>query len=220
MKSSKPLDEPFKGFFMSANLAEWDSRHREAVQNAPAEPASIVSEWLPLLPDGPALDLACGTGRHAMLLADRGQTVTALDWSEAALDILESRARKAKLHVSRADIADMSESRTPGVRLIQANLEEIRLPANAFSLILCLQYLQRSLFTQITGALRPGGMTLFETFTRAQFGYSGGRRNPAYLLERGELRTAFPGLRVLFYRELNAGQGIASLIAQKPRKNA
>jgi hypothetical protein len=34
------------------------------------------------------------------------------------------------------------------------------------------------------------------------------------------LRTAFPGLHVLFYRELNAGQGIASLVAQKPQKNA
>jgi len=44
----------------------------------------------------------------------------------------------------------------------------------------------------------------------------GGPRNPNYLLERGELRTAFPGLRNLFYRELRAGKGIASLIAVKP----
>jgi hypothetical protein len=34
-------------------------------------------------------------------------------------------------------------------------------------------------------------------------------------LESGELRTAFPALRSLFYRELRAGKGIASLIAQK-----
>jgi hypothetical protein len=34
-------------------------------------------------------------------------------------------------------------------------------------------------------------------------------------LELGELRTAFPGLRSLFYRELRAEKGIASLIAQK-----
>ena len=37
---------------MPANVTEWDARHREAAQNSPAEPASIVSEWLPLLPLG------------------------------------------------------------------------------------------------------------------------------------------------------------------------
>jgi tellurite methyltransferase len=202
---------------MPANVAEWDARHREAAQNSPAEPASIVSEWLPLLPKGPALDLACGTGRHALLLAMRGQSVTAVDWSGTALDILENHARKAKLHVSRADAAALADSRTRGIRLIQANLEDIQLPDAAFSLILCLHYLQRSLLSQMAHMLQPGGMLLFETYTRAQLNYSGGPRNPAYLLEPGELRTTFPELHVLFYRELNAGQGIASLVAQRRR---
>jgi tellurite methyltransferase len=204
---------------MPANVSEWDERHREAAQNSPAEPASIVSEWLPLFPDGPALDLACGTGRNTVLLGERRHWVTAVDWSGTALDILENRARKAKIHLSRADAADMGESRARGIRLIQANLEEIKLPEAAFSLVLCLQYLQRSLFFQMGRALRPGGMVLFETFTRAQLNYSGGPRNPAHLLEAGELRTAFPELHLLFYRELNAGQGIASLVAQKRRKS-
>jgi len=201
---------------MPTNVCEWDERHREAAQNAPAEPASIVSEWLPLLPDGPALDLACGTGRNTVLLGTARHWVTAIDWSGAALDILENRARKAKMHVTRADAAEMGASRVRGIRLIQANLEEVHLPEFAFSLILCLQFLQRSLFSEMARALRPGGMLLFETFTRAQLNYSGGPRNPAHLLEPGELREAFPELDVLFYRELNAGQGIASLVAQKP----
>ena len=111
---------------MPANVTEWDARHREAAQNSPAEPASIVSEWLPLLPHGAALDLACGTGRHALLLAGRGQFVNAVDWSGAALDILESRARKAKIHVSRADDTSGTGSRAHGIRLIQANLDDIQ----------------------------------------------------------------------------------------------
>src|SRR5271170_1993292 len=202
---------------MPANETAWDTRHREAAQNLPAEPASIVLEWLPLLPRGPALDLACGTGRHALLLAGRGQFVNAVDQSGTALGILENRARKAKLQVSRTGDASTEGSQTHGIRLIQANLEDIQLPEALFSLILCLQYLQRSLFQQIAAALRPGGVLVFETFTRAQLDYSGGPRNPAHLLESGELRTAFPGLHTLFYRELNAGQGIASLVAQKPQ---
>ena len=201
---------------MPANVTEWDARHREGAQNSPAEPASIVSEWLPLLPSGPALDLACGTGRHTLLLAAQGLPVTAIDWSEAALDILEERARKAKFRVCREDSADLADSPTRGIRLIQANLEEIRLPVTSFSLILCLQYLLRSLFPQMVRALCPGGVLLFETFTCSQLNYAGGPRNPAFLLEPGELRTAFPELDVMFYRELNAGQGIASLVAQKP----
>jgi tellurite methyltransferase len=204
---------------MPANVSEWDARHRDSAQNTPAEPASILLEWLPLLPSGPVLDIACGTGRHTLLLAARGLPVTAVDWSGAALDVLEKRARAAKLRISRGESADLADSQARGIRLIQANIEEIRLPDASFSLILCLQYLLRSLFPQMARTLRPGGVLLFETFTRAQLNYAGGPRNPAYLLEHGELRTAFPELRVLFYRELNAGQGIASLVAQKPQKD-
>ena len=204
---------------MSANVSEWDARHRGSAHNTPAEPASILLEWLPLLPRGPVLDIASGTGRHTLLLAARGLPVTAADWSGAALDILESRARAAKIRVDRGESADLADSQTPGIRLMQANLAEIRIPAGSFSMILCLQYLQRSLFPQMARALRPGGVLLFETFTRAQLNYPGGPRNPEYLLEPGELRTAFPELRVVFYRELNAGQGIASLVAQKAQKD-
>jgi len=208
---------------MPASVAKWDARYREAAQNPAAEPASIVSEWLPLLPSGSVLDIACGAGRHALLLASRGASVTAVDWSAAALDILENRAKKAKLPVHREDVgipAETAKRRRRAIHLILASLEEIQLPVASFSLILCVQYLQRSLFSQITRALCPGGLLLFETFTRAQLNYLSGPRNPAYLLEPGELRTAFPELHLLFYRELNAGQGIASLVAQNPRENA
>jgi hypothetical protein len=48
----------------------------------------------------------------------------------------------------------------------------------------------------------------------------GGPRNPAYFLEAGELRAAFPELSVLFYRELRAGVGAASLVAKKRPKES
>ena len=201
---------------MPANALEWDIRHGEAGKRGPAEPAAIVSEWLPLLPKGPALDLACGTGRHTLLLAGRGQAVAAVDWSAVALEILEKRAQQAGLRVRRADAGALAaENAGDEIRLIQADLEQIRLPEESFDLVLCIQYLQRSLFPQISEALRAGGVLLFETFTKAQLRFAEGRRNPAHLLEPGELRTALPQLQVLFYRELSAGQGIASLVARK-----
>jgi SAM-dependent methyltransferase len=151
-----------------------------------------------------------------LLLASRHQPVIAVDSSAVALEILEQRARASRCTVTRVERAAQLPNRRHGIQLWQANLEEVSLPSQAFSLVLCMNYLQRSLFPQIERALVPGGMLLFETYTKAQLDFPGGPRNPNYLLELGELRTAFPALRGLFYRELRAGKGIASLIAQKP----
>lgn len=201
---------------MPSTQSDWDAKYRLASDAPPAEPASIVRELLPLLPNGAALDIACGTGRHSLLLASRGQYVTAIDSSAVGLEVLEVRATMMKVPLRRIhSLDDREESSCGGIQLIQANLERAALPRQAFDLILCIQYLQRSLFSQITRALRPGGVLLFETFTQAQLEFADGPRNTAHLLELGELREAFPELRVLFYRELRAGRGIASLFGEK-----
>lgn len=200
---------------MPASLSEWDAKHQAAAEEPPPEPASFVRELLPLLPRGPALDLACGTGRHTLLLASRHQPVTAVDGSAVALDVLERRAREMHFGVNRIHDASRVESSFHGIQLVHADLEHVILPAISYSLILCVHYLQRSLFAAMQASLLPGGMLLFETYTRAQVGNAGGPKNPAYLLEIGELRSAFPTLCIIFYRELRAGKGIASLIAQK-----
>jgi tellurite methyltransferase len=204
---------------MPSSQSEWDVKHRLAAEAPPSEPASIVRELLPLLPAGPALDIACGMGRHALLLAARRQHVTAVDFSSVALDALEARARGMHMPVQRSDhFHPGARASHGGLELIRANLEEAHLPEHRYDLILCVQYLQRSLFPQIVRALRPDGVLLMETFTRAQLEFSSGPRNPAYLLETGELREAFPELCVLFYRELRAGVGIASLLAKKQHR--
>jgi SAM-dependent methyltransferase len=201
---------------MPSSQSDWDAKHRLAAEAPPSEPASIVSELLPILPAGPALDIACGTGRHALFLAARGQHVTAVDFSSVALDTLETRARSTHTRVRRSgSIQAAGRHLRGGLELIQANLEDTQLPERRFDLIICVQYLQRSLFSQMARALRPNGVLLMETFTRAQLEFTGGPRNPEYLLKAGELREAFSELRVLFYRELRAGVGIASLVAKK-----
>jgi SAM-dependent methyltransferase len=204
---------------MPSSQSAWDAKHRLAAEEPPSEPASIVCELLPLLPFGPALDIASGTGRHALMLAARGQHVTAIDFSSVALDVLEARARSVGAHVRRGEsIQEGGQPQKDGLELVDAHLERIRLPERRYDLIVCIQYLQRDLFPQMARALRPNGILLMETFTRAQLEFSGGPRNPAYLLENGELREAFPELCVLFYRELRAGQGIASMLARRPEK--
>jgi len=205
---------------MPSSQSDWDARHKLAADAPPTEPASIVRELLPFLPAGQALDIACGTGRHSLLLAARGQPVTAVDLSSVALDILEARARSMHAPVRRsASLLETGRRLHRGLELTQADLERTQLPERRYDLILCIQYLQRSLFSQMASALRPDGVLVFETYTSAQLEFAEGPRNPAYLLETGELREVFPELCVLFYRELRAGQGIASMIAKKRNKH-
>jgi tellurite methyltransferase len=202
---------------MPSSQSEWDAKHRLSADDSSGEPTGILCELWPLLPQGAALDLACGTGKNALFLAERGRHITAVDWSAAALDILEARARNKKIPTRRIQApGEIKRSSRAGIDLVQADLERIELPARSFDLILNLRYLQRSLFPQICRALRPNGMLLFETYTRAQLEFCGGPRDPAHLLKVGELREAFPELHSLFYRELRAGQGITSLAARKP----
>ena len=201
---------------MRPSQADWDAKHNLAAREAAEAPAGILAELWPLLPSGAALDLACGRGRNAIFLAQHGRPVTAVDWSEAALDLLEKRAQTLRLPVRRIQRMEEAKQARTGIDLVQADLESAQLEVNSYFLILCVRYLQRSLFSQICRALRPGGMLLFETYTKAQLDFSGGPRNPAHLLDRGELRRAFPELQTVFYRELRAEQGIASLAARKP----
>ena len=206
---------------MPTSQPEWDAKHGLAANEAAEVPAGILTELWPLLPAGAALDLACGRGRNALFLAEHGRHVTAVDWSGVALGVLEERAKALEIPVRR--IQRLDEAKTPtraGIDLLQADMEAVALPVNRYSVILCVRYLQRSLFSQIGRALRPGGMLLFETYTKAQLDFSGGPRDPAHLLNNGELRRAFPELEVLFYRELRAEQGIASLAARKPRSHS
>lgn len=54
------------------------------------------------------LDMGCGTGGHALLLAERGYSVTGVDRSEAMLSIAEEKARKVNgsAEFFHADIRD------------------------------------------------------------------------------------------------------------------
>lgn len=207
---------------MPRTRADWDEKHGNAGEASASEASALARELLPLLPVGPALDLACGRGRHALLLAERGQAVTAVDWSPAALDLLERAAvaRGLKVHHGNHGHGGNDEIRPApkgfGILPVCADLEKITVPSRAFALVLCIQYLDRRLMPEIERALQRGGTVLFETYTTAQLAFDGGPRNPDYLLRPGELRRSFPGLETIFYRELNAGQGIASILARKP----
>lgn len=161
-----------------------------------------VVEHEDLLPSrGRALDVACGRGRHALWLARRGLDVMAIDRDAAAIAWLNDEARRQKLSL-RAEVVDLEAG-------------PVELGSNLYDVIVVVHYLHRPLFPRLIEALRPGGILVYETFTRAQAG-RGRPRNPDFLLKEGELRELVQPLEIVVEREGNfEGKMLSSVIARK-----
>ena len=147
-------------------------------------PSPFVLAHLGLAPPGPALDVAAGTGRHAIAVARTGRRVEAIDHDAERCRTLAVRARDAWLPID----------------VVCADLERWPLPAGRYAVIVNTLYLDRGLVGPLVHALRPGGILLFETFTVDQLA-TGHPRNPSFVLGHGELPRLFDALRVLAYRE-------------------
>lgn len=169
---------------LKGGLSRWRGP-RELTPGAIQGPCSWIVANLDLLPRrGRALDVACGAGRHALLLAAKGLRVRALDRDRQKIADLRTIAARLELPVE-ARVADLE---TDGVDLGGA----------AFDAIVVVHYLHRPLFPAIIRALKPGGLLLYETFTTR---HRGKPRNRAFLLKPGELSGLVAPLDVVRRRE-------------------
>jgi SAM-dependent methyltransferase len=156
-----------------------------------------------LLPaQGTALDVACGSGRHALWLGARGLVTTALDRDAAAVAAVNEAARTLHAPVT-ALVRDLETG-------------DVSLGDAAYDVIVVVHYLHRPLCPALVRALRPGGLLIYETFTRAQAA-RGKPTNPAFLLESGELPRLVAPLEILREREGDYdGRFVASVVARAP----
>jgi len=132
------------------------------------------------------LDVAGGSGRHAAVLAQEGRTVVVMDFVFAAV-----RA------------AAMRDRRISGV---VADVHACPVRAASVDAIVCVSFLDRSIFSLLAALLRAGGTLVYETFTREHLdvvarGRARGPRSPEYLLRPGELRKLVAPLEVREYDE-------------------
>jgi 2-polyprenyl-3-methyl-5-hydroxy-6-metoxy-1,4-benzoquinol methylase len=128
-----------------------------------------------------ALDLACGSGRDAVWLAERGLDVEAVDHLPDAL------ARAGDL-ATRCGVA------------LQTRAQDLevspQLSAERYDLVTCFCFLSRPLMPQMAAALRPGGFVCVRTFDAGERARTGRPRRERFVLHPGELARAFGGLEI------------------------
>ena len=134
------------------DASDWDARYAQSELVWGAPPNNVVVEQVALLPGGRALDLACGEGRNAIWLATRGWDVTAVDFSQVAIDkgrtiaTRSPRAVRDRITWATADI--VTTEIEPGYDLVL--VVYLHLPAEQ----------RRAVLDRATAALNPGGVLL------------------------------------------------------------
>jgi SAM-dependent methyltransferase len=142
---------------------------------------------------GSVLDLACGGGRHSLLLAEMGYSVLAVD----------------------QDIGEIEKTENLLIRSKALNLEGDIWPleGDKFSGIVVTNYLYRPYLNRLPEMLEKNGVLIYETFAQGneQFGRPS---NPNFLLKTGELLELAQryGLKVLAYEDIYQGQPKPAMI--------
>ena len=155
--------------------------------HSPLRPSPWVERFIPLLPHGrPVLDLACGGGRHSLLLLESGFQVTSLDRDASQISSIFPLFPNM-LEILETDLED-GTAYPLGDRL--------------FGGVIVTNYLHRPILPDIIANLEPGGALIYETFALGNERY-GKPSNPDFLLRPGELLEAVQGqLLVKAYEDL------------------
>jgi SAM-dependent methyltransferase len=168
------------------NRADWDERHGDDTRRWSGEASRILVAEAADLEPGRALDLACGQGRNAAWLAELGWRVTAVDFSQVAIE--KARARAVERGVE--------------VEWVHADLLEFEPRPSAYGLVLVF-YLhvpladRRAVLRSAMRALAPGGTFLLVGHDRSNLERGhGGPHDPAVLYTSTDIVADLPGLEI------------------------
>ena len=130
------------------------------------------------LPDGPVADLACGPSGAALLAAEQGRRVTAVDVSEVALGLLGEEARRRGL--------------ARRITLVHADLAAWSAEPRSYALVLGIGFWDAAVFRAAAAAVADGGLLAWEALTVEAL-----RRHPGlppeFCVGPGEPASLLPG---------------------------
>ena len=166
--------------------ALWDQRHAAQQPIESTEPDSTLVDEIGSLRPGRALDLGAGDGRNALWLAERGWKVTAVDFSQVALERGRSRAEAGGVTVD-WQLADLLEWSPEARAYDLVTLFFIHLPGTE----------RRGVYARAADAVAPGGTLLIVAHDRANLADGvGGPQDPDVLVSPGEVADELPGFRI------------------------
>jgi len=181
---SRPCWPPAETRNMSeADRSKWNQRYAEDSYRK-SNPVTLLSDWLPRIPVGRALDVACGAGRNALLLAEAGFQVDAIDISAVGLKRLAGEARE----------------RGFSINCIEHDLDQDYAFASGYDLIVVLWYVNLELIERLCACLAPGGYLVCEEHLQSEQEVIG-PGNDDYRVAPGALCTAVSSLDLLLYEE-------------------
>ena len=146
------------------------------------------------------LDAPCGLGRHSVLAALYGYPVLAVD---------------------RDDDFALRASGFPEIEFRKTDLETGSWPLGdeLFSGIIVVNYLNRPLFPELVRHLAPGGVLIYQTFTKAHAEANGKPANPDHWLKSGELLKLVSPLTVTAFEEGRAANSFVERIVAVREKD-
>ncbi len=162
---------------------KWNQRYAEDSYRK-SNPVNLLSDWLPRVPVGRALDVACGAGRNSIFMAGAGFQVDAIDISHEGLGETRKKADEEGLEIN----------------LIEHDLDEAYAFDTDYNLIVVLWYVNLELISQLCDCLAPGGYLLCEEHLRCEEEVIG-PGNPNFRVAPGALRETVSTLELLLYEE-------------------
>lgn len=184
-------------------MSSWDERFRAGEYPRDPDPSPILRDAVEGFPDGRALDIATGTGRNALFLAERGYDVDAIDKSRSGLEIARESAIDRSLEIN----------------WIQADIDEYTFPESTYDVISISFFRTLDRLADIKAALAPNGILFYEHHLRTTDPVTSGPQTDRYRFSANELMRACLDLTVLRYEETirtseDRTSAIASIIAR------
>jgi SAM-dependent methyltransferase len=164
---------------MDRDRRRWNKKHRDG--GAPTHPDPFLIRFGRLAPGKRALDIAAGSGRNSLWLADQGFVVDALDISEVGLGMFGASNER--------------------IRRVCVDLDGYDIRPAAYDLIVNSRFLCRRLFPGIIIGLRPRGCLVFQSYLDVADGLSDSITDRDHLLKPNELLRAFSSLHIIHYEE-------------------